>query len=140
MDLAHDPELRAAAMAARSWGVPLSVFLGRPAPVVTHHVYDDAGRLVLSEAHGPVWTPQDRDVALALADWEAGQCGGCGGQLAETTDRDNEFAWRAGDAIRCHRCTAQAIASEKYRESQHPQALLIPLVRRDEQPAEQDAS
>lgn len=89
---------------ARSYGVPLSVFRS--------------------------WFPDDQAAALALDDWEADLCPGCRQPLAETTKPENEDAYRAGDAIRCHHCTASAQASERYADTAQASALLIPVVLR----------
>lgn len=77
--------------AARAWGVPRSIFLGRPLP--------GPGE--------PLWQPEDRWWALALLEAEAGLCRDCGHPTAETTDRDAEYAYDA-DVLRCHGCAAGA--------------------------------
>lgn len=62
---------------------------------------------------------------LALAAWRSRRCPGCGGDLAETTDPDNEEQYLA-EAIRCHRCTSQAIAAMPFQvpEVTAPHAIL----------------
>lgn len=66
---------------------------------------------------------------LALAEWHAGRCRRCGGDLAETTHPDHDGV--AGNAgyrpqlpVRCHRCTALAKAEHDYRDAPQPQALI----------------
>lgn len=122
-----DPGLRHALETARAWQVRPSVFLGDPS--VTTHEHDAAGRLVRSTAAG--WSAEDRDLALALNDYEAGLCGGCRAPLDETTAAEAEDAYIPGLAVRCHRCTASERASEFYRESPQPSALMIPIHRRE---------
>lgn len=125
MDLSADHQLRAAVQTARSWGVPLSVFLGEPTPVVTLHQYDAGGLLLRSETTGPIWTDADRAAAMALAAYEADLCPGCGHPLRETTDPAAEEALYAELAARCHRCTVlgqirDRVGAEK---REQPQAL-----------------
>jgi hypothetical protein len=77
--------------AARAWGVPRSIFLGRPMP-------------------GPgevLWLPEDRWWALALLEAEAGLCGDCGFPLAESTHADHEYSYDAS-VTKCHACLAGA--------------------------------
>lgn len=45
-------------------------------------------------------------MVLALFDYEAQTCHGCGGFLPETTDESAESAYEADPPWRCHRCTA----------------------------------
>ena len=97
-------------------------------PIVTTNEHDAAGRLVRSTVAG--WSAEDRELALALADYEAGLCGGCHAPLEETTAPEAEDAYEAGLAVRCHRCTESARASEFYAESPQPSALMIPVRRR----------
>lgn len=74
--------------AARAWGVPRSVFLGR----------------VVGSGE-PLWLPEDRWWALALLEVECGQCRDCGQPLDESTHADSEFAYDAS-VSRCHGCSA----------------------------------
>jgi hypothetical protein len=90
--------------------------------------YDEAGRMVASRPE-PEWDDQERGWMLALADLEAGECHGCGGDLEETTDPENDGRYAVGTPIRCHKCTALAIAKEnhaKQGEVRHPEALMWP--------------
>lgn len=118
--VAADPELRRVLAAARSWGVRPSVFMG--ASVRTVHEYD-GGRLACSIEDG--WDGEDVELALALADYEANACPGCGHDLNETTDPANEEQYDARIQARCHRCTALAIAQAQVQHKPHPSALLM---------------
>lgn len=63
---------------------------------------------------------------LALAAWRQTRCPGCGGNLAETTDPASERAYES-DAIRCHKCTAQAVAAVPFQQDHNvtaPHAIL----------------
>jgi hypothetical protein len=115
-------------MAARAWGVSLSEFAGRPA--VTRH-YDTNERLTGVSVAEARWTDTDRDLALQLAAYEASLCPSCREPLAETTAAENEFAYRPEPVIRCHRCTAAAIASETLQGNPHPEALFVPVRLRE---------
>lgn len=75
--------------AARAWGVPRSVLLGRPTP--------GPGE--------PLWLPEDRWWALALLEVEATACRDCGHDLQNSTDVAAEYAFDA-DVVRCHACAA----------------------------------
>lgn len=74
---------------ARAWGVPRSIFLGRPAPAPGE----------------PLWLPEDRWWALALAEVEAGICRDCGHPLVESTAPENSGKYKAG-LVRCFGCLA----------------------------------
>jgi hypothetical protein len=92
------------------------------------HEYDGRGLLVRSTTTTePEWDDEARDAAFALLLYEANLCPGCRQPLAETTKPEHEFAYRAGQAIRCHRCTAIDRAHTKYESAPTPGALLIPV-------------
>jgi hypothetical protein len=80
---------RAEVEAARAWGVPRSIFLGRPWPVPGE----------------PLWLDEDREWALALQADEALTCHGCGQPRDEASDPVNEFHYTA-EPHRCHACSA----------------------------------
>jgi superfamily II helicase len=103
--------------------MPWSVFCGRKQ--VTTHALDGGGRVVRSETE--LWTVEDREMALALAAYEADLCSGCRQPLAETTNPDNEDRYKTGRALLCHRCVATEIAGKAYENHDHPGALLIPV-------------
>jgi hypothetical protein len=111
-----DPAHRAVIMAARAWGVPVSVFLGR---VRTEGV--------------PDWLEEDRRAALDLAEWEAGLCPGCREPLAETTLAENEERYVAEVAGLCHRCVATEQLMTRLEEKKRPylSALLVSVKLRE---------
>lgn len=114
-----DAGLRQTLQACR--GTPLSVFLGRQ--VVTVHEYNVAGQMVRSTQE-PLWTPDDRAAALALAAYEAGLCPGCHDPLEVTTKAENEGEYRATSLL-CHRCVAMQQAAEGFKDHPHASALLF---------------
>ncbi|MGW0626420.1 hypothetical protein [Streptomyces sp. NPDC002758] len=63
----------------------------------------------------PLWLPEDRAWALALAQVEADACPECGQPWSEATDKVNEFSYDT-ELIRCHACTASARAVKAYQE------------------------
>lgn len=65
----------------------------------------------------------DRLLALALTEYEARRCSGCGQDLHESMDPDLLDEWDTWPAIRCGSCTALARAAERTKDSDHPQAL-----------------
>lgn len=91
------------------------------------HTYEN-GRLIRTvEISETDWDDESRDLAMALAIYEADQCPGCAQPLAETTKPENEGLYVAGAAIRCHYCTASAQGSELYADAPQSQALLLPV-------------
>lgn len=81
-------------------------------------MHDDDGRLAASSQE-PEWDEQERGWMLALADLEAAECPGCGGDLEETAapenNRDNPQRtgeYEVGAPHRCHRCTELARAQD----------------------------
>jgi len=72
--------------------VPRSVFLGR-----------------VVQPGEPLWLPDDRTWALALAEVEAGECSDCRHPVDESMDAENEFAYEAHWGV-CHACRAAATA------------------------------
>lgn len=98
-----------------------------PARATTYE-HDDGGRLAAALiTTEPEWDEESRGLAVALGEYEAGLCPSCRHPLAETTDPAHEERYVAGDAIRCHRCTASEQASRRYAESPSPGALLVPV-------------
>ena len=122
MDLGDDPTLRAVVKAARAWGISPSRFLG--AKHVVTHEYDAAGRLVRS-TETPEWTVEDRELAFALMEYEAGLCPGCNQPLSETSHPDHQDAYRPEHPVRCHYCTSQAIMSETAEKQYEKMAGLL---------------
>lgn len=128
-----DAGLRDLLRAARSWGVPPARFLGR-SMVELRAELDERGRPVRYVA--TPWELRDVALVLALQEYEADTCSGCGHQLSETTDRANDGRYTVGLPVRCHACTALAPASEKYRDNQAPDALRFPVHLRPPVPLE----
>jgi hypothetical protein len=62
------------------------------------------------------WDDEERAWILALADYEANQCGGCGGQIDETTSKVHEDHWVVPPPVRCFKCTELARAQAPFRE------------------------
>jgi hypothetical protein len=106
-----NPNDRAVIIAARSFGVAPTIFLGRDS--------------------GPAWTDIDRQAVLELQAWESQLCPGCHEPLAVTTAAENEFRYQAQNALLCHRCAATDTAMTQYQGHQHSSSLLIPIVLRD---------
>lgn len=63
----------------------------------------------------PLWLPEDRAWALALAQVEGDACPECGQTWSEATDKANEFNYST-ELIRCHSCTASARAVKAYQD------------------------
>lgn len=122
--VASDPDLRRELKVARSVGQPLSVFRGQPRGFTATRV--SGGWRLLEDG----WSREDRELLLALQEWEDNLCGGCGEPLAETTAPENMFAYKGELPVRCHRCTAVAVAAEGYEKSPHPHALMFPVSKR----------
>jgi hypothetical protein len=121
--VASDAGFRAALEAARSWGVSPSVFAGRELVTFYEHA---SGRLVASRTES-AWTQEDRELAMALVDYEADSCPACGGHLPETAAAENEERYDAHVRALCHRCVAIDILhkSESVQRAPHPGALLL---------------
>ena len=84
----------------------------------TTYFHNAAGRVVRSEEE---WTQRDVEMILALEDYEAGLCQGCGGDLAETTKPENQGRYVGRIAAVCHRCVARDVAADN--NHPHPNAL-----------------
>lgn len=130
-EVTNDLALRKTLQTARAWHVSPRRFLGLwEAAYVCVYSYDQAGKIVRSEQtiKEPEWNDEDRAYALALEQYEASLCSGCGEPLEETTKPEHDGAYRAELPIRCHRCTAAGVATEAYEENPQPQALMFPVV------------
>ena len=75
----------------------------------------------------PEWTQEDRELALALMDYEAGLCPGCNLSLDETSKSEHQDAYRPEEPIRCHYCTAQALVNESAQDQERAAGLMYPL-------------
>lgn len=74
--------------------------------ISTTYEYDNAGRVIASYA-SPAWTSEDHDLMIALAEYEATLCPGCG--------HPKDWAWHPGLASEGwfdqHEFTCQACAT-----------------------------
>lgn len=70
------------------------------------------------------WDAEQQDWMLALAEYEASLCPGCGLPFEETADPKNQDRYVTGPPVRCHACTALGVAHERYKDSPHPHALV----------------
>jgi hypothetical protein len=64
----------------------------------------------------PEWNDDQRLLLVALMDYEAQICHGCGGFLPETTHDDAEGSYEADPPWRCHRCTTLNKHKAEYRK------------------------
>ena len=69
------------------------------------------GRVV--EPGEALWTAEDRAWAIALLEYEADICSGCGQPRSESMAAEHEFDYRP-TALRCHGCAAVATESERF--------------------------
>lgn len=72
----------------------------------------------------PVWTDEDRAWAMALLEYEADLCSGCGQPRTESMDPAHEDHYRTG-AKRCHSCKAIANESERWSSPKDAKGLMI---------------
>lgn len=121
-----DPAQRRVLETARAWGVSPSRFMGEESQVISQTY----GHQTFFQKE-PEWKDDDRDAAMALQDYEASLCSGCGHPLEETTDPEKEYAYKAALPLRCHYCTAAARAQEDYRDNPHSEALHFPIELRE---------
>lgn len=61
---------------------------------------------------------------LALAAYRRGRCPGCGGDLAETTNPDNEGRYQRDLPVQCFRCLEYARAADAYQDQPHAHTYL----------------
>ncbi len=83
---------------------------------MTEHTYGKRGRLISSTTtvtREVEWDEQEQGWMLALAEYEALTCTGCGGWLPETTAAENEYRYALPEPIVCHGCNIQAIAQKQ---------------------------
>lgn len=93
---------------------------------MTRYEYDNGGRLVASVTTvEPEWDDASRGHVVALMEYEAGLCAGCGRLLSETTNplMDGRFVYDG--YVECFCCLAIAAGSEKAAKGHdHPHVLL----------------
>lgn len=64
----------------------------------------------------PLWLPEDRAWALALAEVERDSCPDCGQPWSEASKAENEDQYDA-EVLRCHACVAGARRAHQFQES-----------------------
>ena len=93
----------------------------------THHYRK--GRLVRTVTTREVeWDDEQRALTLALAQFHAESCNGCGGWLHETAADDAEGKYVAEPPVRCWRCKAINAERAGYYEEPdiyHPDSYVI---------------
>jgi hypothetical protein len=70
------------------------------------------------------WDETQQAYILALAAYRRRICGGCGGDLEETTAPENEDRYKAELPLQCHRCKEFARVQERYRDEPHSHTFL----------------
>ena len=75
------------------------------------------------------WRASDRLMAIALEQYEAMLCPGCGHAMHESMDKESDGEWQA-DVDRCHACTAAGVLGAKLGDRVAPQALRISTKRK----------
>lgn len=88
--------------------------------------YDDDGRLVSSWPE-PEWDEEQQGWMLALSEYRAGMCTGCGLPLRESTDEKYDFV--VPPPTRCWGCDAVSLAQNKDKRDR-PEALRWSVRRR----------
>lgn len=71
------------------------------------------------------WRTSDRLAAVALEQYEAMLCGGCGHPMHESMDIENDGLWKSPEPMRCHACTAiqERVKATVTETTRAPQAL-----------------
>ena len=109
--LGTDPEFRYEVEAARDWGVPHSVLMGR-----------------VPKEGEPLFTAQDHALAVALRRLEAFTCE-CGQPREESMKPENQYAYTA-TAYRCHSCATRHRAAQDWDGDQA--GLLFAIEKKEE--------
>lgn len=74
--------------------------------ISTTYEYDDKNRVIASYA-SPAWTSEDHDLLIALAEYEATLCPGCGHPKDWAWHPDNEAeGWFEKHEFTCQGCAA----------------------------------
>lgn len=78
----------------------------------------------------PLWLPEDRAWALALAEVEKDSCPDCGQPWSEASKVENEYAYKA-ELLRCHACATGARTAHHFQESGgDPKGLHVAIAKR----------
>jgi hypothetical protein len=93
---------------ARSLQVAPSILRGRRVDTVLFYEDPDHPDRVTRTTKSPAWTPDDRSLMLALAQYEATLCPGCGNPKDLAWHHDTASAWEVTSAV-CHPCTARRL-------------------------------
>lgn len=77
---------------------------------------------------GGRWCPRDRDLAVALTEYEASLCPHCGYPRDVCHDPWLRYSWQSkGLPERCNAATESARARRGYEQNEHPEFLHFPL-------------
>lgn len=103
---------------------------------MTEYVYDGAGRLVESRAERePEWDDEQRGWMLALDEFDrVSKCPVCGGLKSDCQGVGDAADFEVPAPTRCHRVTAIELASEPYRDSKVPRALMFAAYPKSQRP------
>jgi hypothetical protein len=94
-------------------------------------VYD--GTVLIRSVSDVEWDETEQGWMLALGLHRAGRCPGCGGDLAVTTDPENEDRFRHELPLQCQRCVAFARAGEAYEDQPRPNTFIHRVPQRPKQ-------
>ena len=79
--------------------------------------------------HEAPWTDEDRDLLLALAEEERGECAGCSRPMTETTDPDNRGMYEVRRKT-CEAClTLEAEMENDHEHGRRPRGVRYSLVK-----------
>lgn len=71
------------------------------------------------------WSDSEQDKMLALKVYEDSLCPKCGGPISECTNPANEGKYKTDPPTRCHKTTAQIVATEDWDQRKNTGALLL---------------
>lgn len=75
---------------------------------------------------GQTWTDEDALLLQALTYYESQTCSGCGHPMWESMDPANEGRYTTQPPVRCHACTAVAVAVKPYEDAAEKGTLTAP--------------
>lgn len=76
------------------------------------------------------WDEQEQAWMLALAEYRASRCPGCGGNLAETTASGSEGKYGPDLPLQCFQCEALGRSHDAYVDQPQPRSFLHVATRR----------